>query len=250
MVTLDALQSALWVVFAFVGYWLVDYWARREGERWGVPRRWLEWPLAIGALLGARLGHILLTRPATLLDPLSLLRLSDGMSLYGALAGGGVVLLLWGRKRPQWALALASGYGLFLPFGIALVHLPCPLYGSCGGQITTNPLGLLLPGSAVARWPSDLYEGLGSVLLGGVLLAVSARPQPAGRLAGLFLVCYAVLDAWLAPTRIGGASPAWAGPAAALGAAAVGLALLASTIFPRKETHAARPDGHPSVSGV
>lgn len=247
---LEALPNTLWLLFAFAGYWLVDYLARREAERQGVPRTWLEWPIALAVLLGARLGHILTTRPAFLLSPIDLARLTDGMSLYGAVAAGGVVLLVFGWRRPGWALALASAYALFLPFGIALAHLPCPLYGSCGGKATSGPLGMLLPGAGVARWTPDLYKGLGALVLGGLLLVLSARPQPPGRLVGLFLVCYAVLDAWLAPTRLTGPSPAWVGTAADLGAALIGLSFTAYSLLPRKEAHAPRPDGHSGVPGV
>ncbi|MFN3973726.1 MAG: hypothetical protein ACK4K2_00370, partial [Dehalococcoidia bacterium] len=74
--------------------------------------------------------------------------------------------------------------------------------------------------------------------------------QPAGRLAGLFLLCYALLDAWLSPTRLGGVSPAWAGTVANLGAAVSGLALIAYSLRPGKEAHATRPNGHPGLPGV
>lgn len=250
MITLDTLRANLWLVFAFMAFWVVDYLARREAERQGVPRGWLEWPLALATLLGARLGHVFTTRPSVLTSPLDLVRLSEGLSLYGALAGGAIVLLLGGRSKPRWAMDLASAYALFLPLGIALAHLPCPLYGSCGGKATPGPLGVLLPGTGIARWPSDLLEGLGALVLGGVLLVMSAQLQPPGRLAGLFLVGYAVLDAWLAPTRLAGPSPPWVGTLADLGAALGGLALIAYSLRPRKETHAPRPDGHPGVPSV
>ncbi|GBD11667.1 Prolipoprotein diacylglyceryl transferase [bacterium HR23] len=250
VLTLDALRSALWLVFAFAGYWLVDYLARREARGQGVPGDWLEWWLALGALVGGRVGHILATNPALLTSPMNLVRLTDGMSFWGALTGGGVALALGGVRRPRWSLLLASAYAIYLPFGIALAHLPCPLYGACGGKATTGPLAVLLPGAEVARWPSDLYEGLGALVLGGVLLRLSARPQPPGRLAGFFLVCYAVLDAWLAPTRLVGASPAWMGTAVDLLFALIGLAFLAYSLRQGKEDHAPRPDGHPGLPGV
>jgi phosphatidylglycerol:prolipoprotein diacylglycerol transferase len=131
-----------------------------------------------------------------------------GLSLWGALIGGGIALA-WalrsnGLVRAGVADLAAPAFGL----GIAI--------GSIGSFIDGDGLGVpsslpwaaqytyeaaMVPDFGVPRHPVQLYLGLGALLLAALVL-VMPRSAPAGWRAWLFLLGFGILRIAVSPLRL------------------------------------------------
>lgn len=159
--------------------------------------------LFLGALIGGRLGFVLLYRPDIFLnDPLKVIWPYDlesgvwtglsGMSFHGGLIGAVIALFLFVRRRGGkfWEIAdlvaLATPIALF--FGRVGNFLNQELYG----RITDRPWGMYFPFADTAlRHPSALYEAaLEGMVLFLVLFLLRRRRIFQGGLSALFLVLY------------------------------------------------------------
>lgn len=164
--------------------------------------------LVLGVLVGGRLGHILLyDLKDTLHDPLNIFRVwQGGMASHGGFAG--VILAGWwiSRKYKIHYLRLFDLLASLAPPGLFLGRVANFINGELWGTPTTVPWAVIFPASAPPgtpigliqpRHPSQLYE---AVLEGLVLTLYTqwrlwrtdALESP-GRLAGEFLVLYAVV---------------------------------------------------------
>jgi len=159
----------------------------------------LIWYLALGVLLGARVGYMLFYDFAALWqDPLRLFAVwRGGMSFHGGLLG--TVLGMWWFARKHR-----------VPF-FAVTDFVCPLapigifFGRIGnfinGELWGRPVGMDLPWAMVFPWvdalprhPSQLYQAAGEGLLLFVILWLyAAKPRPLTAVSALFLVGYGVL---------------------------------------------------------
>ena len=159
--------------------------------------------VAIGAVVGGRLAHLLPSASVYVSNPLDLLLINTGMNLYGALAGGFLVGVLLTRRRALPLGEVADLYGLYLPLAIAAVRFSCLIDNSCYGRQAPPPFGILFPGLTQPRLPSDLYEGLLALLLFAALLWLNERQTlRTGTLFLSFLVGYPVIRAIVDMTRI------------------------------------------------
>jgi phosphatidylglycerol:prolipoprotein diacylglycerol transferase len=159
--------------------------------------------LVIGVLLGGRIGSFLLYHPEDIWrDPLSFFRVWEGgMASHGGFIG--VTLALWwfSRRNAIPFLHLGDLIVSAAPVGLMLVRIANFLNGELWGKPTTVPWAVIFVqtgGGDAPRHPSQLYE---AALEGALLLVLMqwrfwktdvVRAQP-GRLAGEFLVAYAVV---------------------------------------------------------
>ena len=180
-----------------------------------------------GALIGGRMAAVIPEADLYLDSPLYLVRLNFGLSLYGAIGGGALALVLFGWRRSKPTFALADAFSLYLALGIALFHLGCLMYGFCGGKPAPLPLGVPLPGHVGLRYPSELYEGILALGLFFGLLKLSHRGLFQGGVTGLFLFSYPLIRALIDLTRFPTGPWPWADQAVSLVLAAVGLAVIA-----------------------
>lgn len=162
--------------------------------------------LIVGVIVGGRLGSYLLydgwrTFPH---DPLGIFKIwQSGMASHGGFAGVAVALWLFARRRQLPFLHVADLVVTTAPVGLGLGRLANFINGELWGKQTEVAWGVIFArtgGGPFARHPSQLYQ---AVLEGGVLLAWMQwrlwrsdvlRTRP-GRLAGEFLVAYAVVRA-------------------------------------------------------
>jgi phosphatidylglycerol:prolipoprotein diacylglycerol transferase len=193
------------------GWWLGRVRARRPDSGWTVEQvDDLLFYVALGVILGGRLGYILFYDLGGIIDdPVRLLRIWEGgMSFHGGLIGVLVAMALFARRHGQGFFWIADfvaplvTVGLFAgrignfinaelwggPAGGSLgVRVPCHLAPDLCARVGTAADGLY----SVPVHATQLYEaGLEGIVLFAILWTYSARPRPPMAVSGLFLLCY------------------------------------------------------------
>ncbi len=157
--------------------------------------------LAVGAVLGGRLGYAVFYNPMFYLaNPLAVLAIWDGgMAFHGGLLGALAATLLYARKTRRHFLDVGD---FLVPLGI-----PGLGFGRLGnfinqelwGRVSQVPWAVWFPAAPGApRHPSQLYEfALEGVLLFAIVWIYSARRRARGRVCGVFLCGYGVARCWV-----------------------------------------------------
>ncbi len=117
-----------------------------------------------------------------------------GGQLAFALLGG--LYLLWTRApfRP-----LADSLAVASAFAWTLHKIGCYMAGCCYGSPTSVPWAVMFPAQGMCRLPgvaihpTQLYDAIGTFLIGGILLRAYLRRQAEGRLVLWWGLLYAVL---------------------------------------------------------
>ena len=179
-----------------------------------------------------------------------------GLVYYGGLIGASAACVgfTWRRRVPLWKLAdiLAPGVALGSFFG----RWGCLMNGCCYGRPTKLPWGIQFPvghethrlNDALPHYvhPTEIYDALLNVGLFAFLAWFYRRRKFDGQVFALYLVCYAVLRAFVEYFRGDyppGEMVGWATPAqvVSLGTLVVGLLLLWK--LPRLGSQARMEDG-------
>lgn len=161
--------------------------------------------IVIGVMLGGRIGSFLLYHPEQLLhDPLSFFRVWEGgMASHGGMMGVAVAVFWFSRSTKISFFHLADLITSVAAAGLMFGRIANFINGELWGKPTTVAWAFIFPHSPLPlepRHPSQLYE---AVLEGALLLAFMqwrfwrsdvVRQKP-GRLAGEFLLAYAVARA-------------------------------------------------------
>ncbi len=162
--------------------------------------------MALGIILGGRLGFVLFYQPGYYLShPVDILKVwQGGMSFHGGFAGVVLAALAFCRKHGVSAWHMADLLALAAPPGILMVRITNFINAELWGRPTDVPWGVIFPDVAAqtcpgfappcARHPSQLYEaGLEGLLLGALILILAfglrATRRP-GLLAGTFFLGY------------------------------------------------------------
>ena len=161
--------------------------------------------LALGVLVGGRLGWWLLYHRAEAAEPWyePWALWHGGMSFHGGLVGVALATIVWSRWQRAPLLNVADCLALVAPVGLLLGRVANFVNAELVGRITEVPWGMVFPGDTVARHPSQLYEAIleGPVLF-SVLWSVSKAFRPRdGRLAAIFLIVYGVFRFFVEFTR-------------------------------------------------
>jgi phosphatidylglycerol---prolipoprotein diacylglyceryl transferase len=161
---------------------------------------------AIGGIVGAKIYYAILFRDWHLLFDRA------GLVWYGGMIGGilAVSFLIWRRKVDYFTAADATAAPAAL--GYALGRIGCFLVGDDYGRPTNSWIGIAFPKGSppttaeslrqfgvhvdpsippdqVLRvHPTQLYESSASLLIFFILLTLSRRSHPKGRIAGLFFI--------------------------------------------------------------
>jgi phosphatidylglycerol---prolipoprotein diacylglyceryl transferase len=166
--------------------------------------------LVVGVMLGGRIGSFLLYDGWRSLgsDPLAFFRIwQGGMASHGGFIGVAVAIAWFSHRHRIGFLHLADLIVSVAPLGLMLGRIANFINGELWGKITDVPWAVIFPDSPHTglplalippRHPSQLYE---AALEGALLLALmqwrfwrtyAAARQP-GRIAGEFLIAYAVV---------------------------------------------------------
>ncbi len=201
-----------YVIGMLAGWWLARIRARKPGLEWTASQvDDLLFYIALGVILGGRLGYILFYGfNDWLRDPVGLLRVWEGgMSFHGGFLGVLLAMVLYGRKHKCSFFQLTDFIAPFIPLGLFTGRLGNFVNGELWGKVTDLPWGmrlrcdqfglvcydkLQLPfGSELSPplHPNQLYEALlEGVLLFLILWLFSARPRPRMAVSALFLMGY------------------------------------------------------------
>ncbi|WP_183751966.1 prolipoprotein diacylglyceryl transferase [Pseudochelatococcus contaminans] len=197
---------ALAYIAGLVGGW---FYARRlvaASSLWGNVRRPTGADIddmllyvALGVILGGRIGYILFYSPGQYLeDPLSIFAVwQGGMAFHGGLAGAAIAMFLLARARGLLVLSLFDVAATVAPIGIFFGRIANFINGELWGRPAPDlPFAMVFPhGGPLPRHPSQLYEAFAEGLLLFILLAVVVRIvgfRRPGLVTGVFAVGYAV----------------------------------------------------------
>lgn len=148
--------------------------------------------VALGIIVGGRLGHVLIYDPAFYLaHPLEILQTwKGGMAFHGGLVGAILGMALFARNHAVPLLTVSDLCAAVAPAGLFFGRLANFIKPEMWGRETDVPWAMVFPGAGDApRHPSQLYEaGLEGLLL-GLLLWLAARHgalKRPGLVTGLF----------------------------------------------------------------
>ena len=168
--------------------------------------------IALGVIIGGRLGSILFYSPQTIWnDPVGILKIWEGgMSFHGGLIGVAIALLGFSRANKVDLLRLGDLTAPCVPFGLFFGRIANFVNGELWGRPTDVPWGVVFcnshiaktyggacpPSLMVPRHPSQLYEAaLEGLVLFLILFWATHKKlwlRRRGVVAGLFLLFYAL----------------------------------------------------------
>lgn len=148
----------------------------------------------VGALLGGRLGYVLIYGLDQLKhDPWWIFKIQQGgMSFHGGLLGVVLAVLWFAHAKKLSLLRLADVLSLAAPLGLACGRVGNFINGELWGRITDVPWAVVFPNAGPhPRHPSQLYEMLmeGLLLFWFLAMISKRKPQP-GIVFSLFLLGY------------------------------------------------------------
>jgi phosphatidylglycerol:prolipoprotein diacylglycerol transferase len=189
-------------VLGFIScYFLIR--AQRQARKLGLVGSQLQdliFFLAIGLIVGARLGYVIFYQFTNymyyLKHPLEIIAIwHGGMSFHGGLIGSVIAGIFFCRRKnfPVWQTA--DVVIVTAPVGLGLGRLGNFINGELFGRPSTLPWAMVFPGGGqVPRHPSQLYEAaLEGVLLFIVLWLLKDRSFKPGTMVCLFLGGYGIL---------------------------------------------------------
>jgi phosphatidylglycerol:prolipoprotein diacylglycerol transferase len=190
----------MYVLGFLAGYFLISCQQKaRELDLQGGKLQDLIFFIALGLIVGARLGYILFYQfpdfSIYMKHPLEIIAVwHGGMSFHGGLIGaliGGALFCRW-KKLP--VLVVADTAIVTAPIGLGLGRLGNFINGELYGRVTDLPWAMVFPGAGPeARHPSQLYEAaLEGALLFVVLWLLKDRPARPGAMVCLFLSGYGI----------------------------------------------------------
>lgn len=153
--------------------------------------------LALGLVIGARLGYILFYQypafPFYLHHPLEIIATwHGGMSFHGGLIGTTLAGIIFSRRRniPFWPMV--DSVIVTAPIGLFFGRIGNFINGELYGRVTHMPWGMVFPNTnGLPRHPSQLYEALfEGLVLFVILWNMRKKRFPDGMMVTFFLFLY------------------------------------------------------------
>ena len=192
--------GVMYVLGFLASYFLIA--GQKRARRLGLQGKLLQdliFYLALGLVVGARIGYILFYQYANLgyylHHPLEILAVwHGGMSFHGGLIGVVAAAILFCRLRglPFWDVA--DAVIVTAPIGLCLGRLGNFINGELYGRPSSVPWAMVFPtGPPVPRHPSQLYEAaLEGVVLFLILWWLKDSKAKPGAMVCLFLGGYGI----------------------------------------------------------
>ncbi|MGH1417316.1 MAG: prolipoprotein diacylglyceryl transferase [Hyphomicrobiaceae bacterium] len=162
--------------------------------------------VAIGVILGGRLGYVLFYKPATYLqNPIEIFHIwKGGMAFHGALVGSGLAIWLFAKRNALNPLSVMDLAAAAVPIGLIFGRVANFINGELFGRPTGVSWGMVFPSARfqypqiepTPRHPSQLYEAALEGLLLFIVLRVLTHQRLSlkrpGVVIGSFLIGYAL----------------------------------------------------------
>ncbi len=192
--------GVMYVLGFIASYFLIQKQKRaREIGLIGTVAQDLIFYLAIGVIVGGRLGYILFYEyndfGAYIKNPLEIIATwHGGMSFHGGLIACVIAGWLFARKKNIPFAALADCTIVTAPIGLGLGRLGNFINGELLGRASNLPWAMIFPdGGPIPRHPSQLYEVLAEgVLLFIIMWTLRKRPFKDGMMVVFFLLFYGI----------------------------------------------------------
>ncbi len=156
--------------------------------------------LAIGLIVGGRLGYILFYEYNDFMpyikNPLEIIATwHGGMSFHGGLIGCVIAGWIFSRRKGIPFPALADSAIVTCPIGLGLGRLGNFINGELLGRPTDVPWAMIFPGGGpIPRHPTQLYESLAEgVLLFAIMWYLRKKPFKDGMMVAFFLLFYGII---------------------------------------------------------
>jgi len=156
--------------------------------------------LAIGLIVGGRLGYILFYEYNDFMpyikNPLEIIATwHGGMSFHGGLIGCVLAGWIFSRRKGIPFPALADSAIVTCPIGLGLGRLGNFINGELLGRPTDVPWAMIFPaGGPIPRHPTQLYESLAEGLLLFVIMwNLRKKPFKDGMMVAFFLLFYGII---------------------------------------------------------
>ncbi len=187
--------------------------AKGRNDKIDRPQAWdLYIVMVISSVLGAKFGHVFFEASAhkredgtpiegviDLLrwDWMHPLRIGEaGYVWYGGMIGALLIAVIYFKRRPHLnAWVYADCFAPAIMVGAAVGRTGCFLAGCCYGVATDAPWGVQFPGQVHPVHPTQLYDALVAITLGGLLLWRFARRRFDGENIAFLLMSYPPLRA-------------------------------------------------------
>jgi phosphatidylglycerol---prolipoprotein diacylglyceryl transferase len=150
----------------------------------------------LGVIGGGRLGYVLFYKPLYYLqNPLEILKTWDGgMSFHGGFLGVVIACLIWGRRNGATLDRLLDLGAASVPVGLGLGRVANFINAELWGRATDVSWGVIFPGEAMPRHPSQIYEAILEGLVLFILVRIGTHRfgilKYPGRASGIFALWY------------------------------------------------------------
>jgi phosphatidylglycerol---prolipoprotein diacylglyceryl transferase len=186
--------GVLWALSFLLGYMIFERIIKKEG----LPQSYLDSLtiyMAIGTIVGARLGHVLFYQAKEYLaNPLDILKIWEGgLASHGAAIGIILSLYIFSRKTKKPLIYILDRIVITVALAGVLIRLGNLMNSEIYGVETSLPWGFIFvrDGQKLPMHPTQIYEALcyllGFIVLLGIYRKSDAKPKP-GLLFGLFLI--------------------------------------------------------------
>ncbi len=190
----------LMYLLGFVAGWLLGrYRAARPASGWTREQvDDLVFFIALGVILGGRIGYVLFYNFGAFLDnPLMLFKVWEGgMSFHGGLLGVLLAMGVYAGKVNKGYFEVTDFIAPLITPGLFFGRIGNFINGELWGRVSDVPWAMVFhtPGAGpLPRHPSQLYQAaLEGVALFLILWLYSAKPRPTMAVSGLFLLCYGI----------------------------------------------------------
>ena len=150
--------------------------------------------IALGAVLGGRIGYVLFYQFPVFIDhPLILFKIWEGgMSFHGGLVGVIASAYVFARRLKVRFFTLIDFVAPLIPPGLGLGRIGNFIGGELWGRVTDVPWAMVFPHvDHLPRHPSQLYQAmLEGVILFVILWWFSSKRPPPMTVSGMFLLFY------------------------------------------------------------
>ena len=182
------------IAFAAGGL-LGKYQSKRAPGQWSNNEVWdLVFYVAVGAVLGGRLGYVVFYNAAYyLVHPFEIFWVwTGGMSFHGGLIGVVAAVMLFASRSKRSFLGVADFLAPLCAPGLLAGRIGNFINQELWGRVSDVPWAMIFPAAGpLPRHPSQLYEAaLEGVLLFLIVWVFAAKPRRPGQVSGLFLAGY------------------------------------------------------------